>query len=139
MDAREAEFRRRLSALGFDEVRIAALTPAPGSGLRDWLAAGMHADMDWMERTAEKRSDPQLVLPGAKSVVMLGVNYWSGENEQQNANVPRWARYALHEDYHDTIKPALAFFVTFGGKSSSIDPRRNRNTIAHTAKNRNQA
>ena len=108
MDAREAELRRRLAALGFDDVRIAALTPAPSGGLRDWLAAGLHADMNWMQRTAEKRNDPQLVLPGAKSVVMLGVNYWSAENGKQNSRRPTWARYALHEDYHDTIKPALA-------------------------------
>ena len=38
---------------------------------------GMHADMHWMERTAEKRLNPDLVLPGARSMIMLGVSYWS--------------------------------------------------------------
>ena len=111
MDARQVELRRRLEALGFDDVRFAALAPAGGSpstgsgqALRDWLAQGLHADMHWMDRTAEKRLDPQLVLPGAKSVVLLGVNYWT----EKSAGNPVWARYALHEDYHDTIKPALA-------------------------------
>ena len=111
MDARQAELRRRLAALGFDDVRFAALTPPSGDGLRDWLASGNHADMQWMERTVEKRLEPQLVLPGAKSVVMLGVNYWSEQqiaNRESRIENPRWARYALHEDYHDTIKPALA-------------------------------
>ncbi|MSU23356.1 MAG: tRNA epoxyqueuosine(34) reductase QueG [Opitutus sp.] len=110
MDARHAELRQRLAALGFDDVRFAALTPSPGGGLREWLASGHQADMQWMERTAEKRLDPQLVLPGAKSVIMLGVNYWSDKFRHPPSAIghPRWARYALHEDYHDTIKPGLA-------------------------------
>ncbi|MEY2878090.1 MAG: hypothetical protein RLZZ15_470 [Verrucomicrobiota bacterium] len=107
MPAREAEFRARLAALGFDDVRVARLDPPARGGLRAWLAAGMHADMAWIERTADKRSDPQLVLPGAKSIVMLGVNYRADGEPTDSAARPTWARYALHEDYHDTIKPAL--------------------------------
>jgi epoxyqueuosine reductase len=124
----QEELRRRIAALGFDDVRFAALSPPPGGGLRDWLAAGMQGDMQWMERTAEKRLNPELVLPGAKSVIMLGVNYWSdppnsggatpssrfGRERDEGVASPgtgggkaRWARYALHEDYHDTIKPGL--------------------------------
>jgi len=104
MDARPEELRRRLQALGFDDVRFAAADPPADGGLRDWLAAGLQADMHWMERTAEKRLQPELVLAGTRSVIMLGVNYWPGKLP---AAGPAWARYALHEDYHDTIKPAL--------------------------------
>ena len=104
MDARPEELRRRLTALGFDDVRFAAADPLVGEGLRDWLAAGMQADMQWMERTAEKRLHPGQVLSGTRSVIMLGVNYWPG---QLPADGPVWARYALNEDYHDTIKPGL--------------------------------
>jgi len=105
MDPRREELRRGLVALGFDEVRFAAAAPLPAEGLRGWLAAGMQADMAWMERTAEKRLDPGLVLEGARSVILLGVNYWPGPRP---AGGPAWARYALHEDYHDTLRPALA-------------------------------
>ena len=104
MDARQEELRRRLSALGFDDVRFAAADPLHGEGLRDWLAAGMQADMSWMERTAEKRLHPGQVLAGTRSVIMLGVNYWPGKLP---AGGPQWARYALQEDYHDTMKPGL--------------------------------
>ena len=109
MDPRQEKFRVRLGALGFDEVRFATLASPAAPPLREWLAAGMHADMHWMERTADKRLDPQLVLPGAKSIVMLGVSYWNSsfENPESKIENPTWARYALHEDYHDTIKPAL--------------------------------
>jgi len=98
--------RAQLQALGFDAVRFAAATPLAADGLRAGIGAGQHADMAWMERTADKRADPGLVLPGARSVIMLGVNYW--HEDQVPRDRPRWARYVLHEDYHDTIKPGLA-------------------------------
>jgi epoxyqueuosine reductase len=109
-DARQEELRQRLHALGFDEVRFARVAgAAPGAeALRTWLDGGLHADMAWMERTAEKRTQPELVLPGAQSVVLLGVNYWRDEKRKAKGAVrPVWARYALHDDYHDTLKAGL--------------------------------
>jgi epoxyqueuosine reductase len=106
---REA-LREKLRALGFDEVRFATVAAEAGGGLRDWLAAGMQADMAWMERTAEKRTQADLVLPGVRSVILLGVNYWSGVTTSSPSSVlrpPIWARYAQYEDYHDTMKPGL--------------------------------
>ncbi|HEY1110581.1 MAG TPA: tRNA epoxyqueuosine(34) reductase QueG [Opitutaceae bacterium] len=130
---RQLALRQRLEALGFDDVRFAALAAPVAPPLREWLAAGMHADMQWMERSVDKRLNPALVLPGARSIIMLGVSYWHAElaggqgtkdpgpvtedpelrspisdvREPSAAHAPRWARYALHEDYHDTIKPGL--------------------------------
>ena len=109
MEQRE-ELRVRLRALGFDEVRFARVQAEAGAGLRAWVDAGMHADMAWMERTVDKRSQAELVLPGARSVIILGVNYWPGDATDAGISAgskPKWARYALHEDYHDTMKPAL--------------------------------
>ena len=107
-DLRQPELRRRLEALGFDDVRFASAAGPLADPLRAWLEAGMQADMQWMERSADKRLDPQLVLPGARSLILLGINYWSEQLARtDNPTAPRWARYALHEDYHDTVKPAL--------------------------------
>lgn len=78
-----------------------------GPGLSAWIEAGYHADMNWMERSVPKRSDPALVLPGARSVIMLGVNYLPPAAATRAAGGPAWARYALYSDYHDTIKEAL--------------------------------
>ena len=114
VESRQQTLRVRLSALGFDDVRFAAidapkpaLTESPRS-LEAWVRAGMQADMHWMERSLAKRLNPDLVLAGARSIIMLGVNY-SSERQRaaKPAADPRWARYALYEDYHDTIKPAL--------------------------------
>jgi len=109
MGDRQEDLRRRLHELGFDEVRFAALSPGPeGDGLRRWLGAGYHADMDWMERTAEKRIDPGRVLPGARSAILLAVSYFDAEPKGEGApGRPAWARYSLYQDYHDTLKPAL--------------------------------
>ncbi len=109
--------RREIAALGFDAVRFAALDPEPAGdpaspppgpspdGFAAWLAAGDHADMAWLERGLEKRRDPDLVLPGARSIIALGVNYLPSHPD--SAAQQRWAKYALHADYHDTIKAGL--------------------------------
>jgi len=104
-----ADLRARLGALGFDDVRFARVDGTLPDPLRSWLDAGQQADMAWLERTVDKRLDPRLVLPGAASIIMLGVSYWSERLRRPSpaAGTATWARYALHEDYHDTIKPAL--------------------------------
>ncbi|HEU5078998.1 MAG TPA: tRNA epoxyqueuosine(34) reductase QueG [Opitutaceae bacterium] len=101
--------RGRLRALGFDVVRFVRLrghNRGAERSLQSWLNEGMQADMHWMDRSAEKRTDPGKVLEGARSAILLGVNYWPGQRTR-SPGAPIWARYALYEDYHDTLKPAL--------------------------------
>lgn len=110
MQAKQEELRRRLVALGFDVVRFAQIGAIPSAALAGWLARGFQADMAWMERTAAKRLSPGLLLPGVRSVVMLGVNYWAGSEAARRstpAEAPTWARYSVFDDYHETMKPAL--------------------------------
>jgi epoxyqueuosine reductase len=110
MQTKQDDLRQRLAALGFDVVRFARTGAVPAAGLQHWLAQGFQADTAWMERSAVKRLDPQLILPGARSVIMLGVNYWDGNEASRRparGGDPVWARYAVYQDYHDTIKPAL--------------------------------
>ena len=115
MEGRQETLRTRLRELGFDEVRFARLERGTGGrGLRTWLDQGYQADMDWMERTAAKRLDPGLVLPGARSAILLGVDYFQGHGNPVEADggarpaSPIWARYSLYQDYHDSLEPALA-------------------------------
>src|SRR6266566_6155296 len=66
--------------IGFDSCRIAACdTPAHATEFRQWLREGAHGEMNYMQRGEEKRCDPQKVLPGAKSIVVLALNYFQGE------------------------------------------------------------
>jgi epoxyqueuosine reductase len=113
---------RALSA-GFASCRIAKVdTPNYADEYRGWLAEGMAGEMQWMERGAEKRCDPQQVLPGARSIVVVALNYWQGNAEagQTSNGAPgKIARYAWGDDYHDVMLPKLeelaAFLAELGG------------------------
>lgn len=111
-----AEFAR---SLGFALVRVAgAVAPPHAEAFRQWLAAGHAGEMAWMERNADRRTDPQLVLPGAKSIVVLAMNYHQG-NPPLEGSMDRIARYAWGDDYHDFIAPKLRqideFLARHGG------------------------
>ena len=107
--------------LGFARCRVAPARPAPHAGaFGDWLDAGHAGEMTpWLERGRAKRADPDLVLPGARSVVVLAVNYWQGPAKEFPPPTGRVARYAWGEDYHETIGEKLraldAFLRGHGG------------------------
>ena len=115
--------RQRALALGFDDCRVADAAPlAEGTHLTTWLAAGHQAGMAWMERTAAKRSQPELVLPGLKSVISLAVSYAAREPAPDSGRTgPAGvvARYARFADYHDALAAPLReladFVVECGG------------------------
>jgi len=104
--------------LGFDSCRIAKChPPAHAPEFHDWLEDGAHGEMHYMARGEEKRRDPQKILPGAKSIIVLALNYFQGDRRQARvvANPPeagaktkgRIARYAWGEDYHRVIDAKL--------------------------------
>lgn len=112
-----ATFARKV---GFDSCRIATCAPPPHtSEFRDWLDEGAAGEMSYMERGEEKRRDPQKVLPGARSIVVLAVNYFQGGASHRDAATGRIARYARGDDYHQVITAKLdkidKFLRGFGG------------------------
>lgn len=89
-------------ALGFDLAGITALGPAETAGHFDaWLAAGYAGEMEYMARSAEKRRDTRLPVPGAVSAVVVALNY--------GGTTPPGpiARYARGDDYHDVMLAKL--------------------------------
>jgi epoxyqueuosine reductase len=111
--------------LGFDSCRIAACAkPAHATEFREWLREGAHGEMNYMQRGEEKRCDPQKVLPGAKSIVVLALNYFQGEQVRRSSRrvgtTGKIARYAWGDDYHDVIEAKLdkidQFLCDFGGQ-----------------------
>jgi epoxyqueuosine reductase len=83
---------------------------AAQAGLGDWLDAGGHGDMDWMERTRERRVSPRALWPEVKSVVAFGLNY--GPDEDPRAVLAQRSAgaisvYARGGDYHALIKGKL--------------------------------
>ncbi len=74
--------------------------------LEAWLNKGMHGEMRYMENHFEKRLDPRLLVDGAKSVISLGLNYYT-DSIQADPLAPKISKYAYGEDYHLVIKEKL--------------------------------
>jgi epoxyqueuosine reductase len=77
-----------------------------------WLAAGMNADMRFISAGVEKRTNPSLLLDNAKSVVVVGLNYYSAE-KQVGQGVPIISRYAYGKDYHAVLGEKLNNLLEF--------------------------
>ncbi len=73
----------------------------------DWLSAGRHADMTWLEKTPARRTRPDMHVPDACSVLMLAVNYYRDTPSPDMPGSGRIARYAAGEDYHRVIDAGL--------------------------------
>lgn len=64
--------------------------------------------MAWLARNADRRTDPELVLPGVRSIVVLAISYWvEGRAFPHGAEHGRFARYAWGDDYHEVIEAKL--------------------------------
>jgi epoxyqueuosine reductase len=116
----KAALIERARALGFDACRVAPCAEPPHAPeFSQWLEAGHAGEMTWLERNKERRMDPQQVLPGARSVIVLGMNYWQGD-----AGTPpghgKVARYAWGDDYHDLIERRLAELAAWLGEFGGV-------------------
>lgn len=113
LDARAV--KRLAAECGFDLSGIAPAEPLPElHALAEWLARGYAGDMAWIARTAAKRLDPRLVLPTARSVVVLGSLYNTARPysiEVREPGMARFSRYAWGEDYHLVLERRLAELV----------------------------
>jgi epoxyqueuosine reductase len=111
--------RRHAHELQFDDCRFTSANPPESAAhLQAWLAKGAHGEMHYMARNAEKRTDLQKVLPGARTVISLATAY----NAPHAPNAPRShvpppsgviARYARFSDYHDVIGDRLKNLTEF--------------------------
>jgi epoxyqueuosine reductase len=106
-----AEIKREAVAAGFDLCGIAPAAALPELDfLREWIDRGYAGEMQYLERTAERRRDVRNVLPAARSVIALGTVYnvdrpYSTENADPSRAAI--ARYAWGDDYHIVINNRL--------------------------------
>ena len=77
--------------------------------LENWLNKGMHGSMQYMENYFDQRIDPSLLVPGARSVITLLLNYYP--HQQQSFDAPKISKYAFGNDYHDVIRLKLKSFL----------------------------
>ena len=108
--------RQRAGELGFEECRFtSAAPPATAAPFESWLAQNRHGEMAWLQRNAEKRIDPQRVLPGAKSLIILAASYAQANVKPQAENPQAGvvARYARFDDYHNVLGEQLRAMTAY--------------------------
>ena len=109
------KIKLKASEIGFQKVGIVRAEPLvdEAAHLNDWLSRGFHGEMAWMEREPEKRSDPRLLFPEARSVVVVALNYFTPHQHQSNANTGKISRYAWGDDYHDVVREKLTELLSW--------------------------
>ncbi len=106
--------KKKAIELGFDICGIAASRPLVEREeiLKDWCSAGMNDCMNYLSRDFEKRINPESLVPGAKSLIVTGLSYYT-DNKQKNPDVPVISRYAYGESYHTVISRKLEKLYTY--------------------------
>jgi epoxyqueuosine reductase len=107
-----AELRREAERLGFARMGIAAVGRPPyHETFQRWLTQGLAGPMqEWLSRHAPLRADPTILLPGARSVIMLATDHATGPSIGEGVAIDpepgrgRVARYAWGDDYHDLLR-----------------------------------
>ena len=108
----QERLREEAARLGFAAIGFAPASddPVRAARLKEWLSAGFHGSMGWMESRAEVRQGPHSMWPEAKSVIALGMSYAPASDPLALAGKSTHGRvsvYAQGGDYHDTVKKAL--------------------------------
>jgi epoxyqueuosine reductase len=106
--------KERAAARGFGALGVALVEiPEDERHLLNWLDAGFHGEMGYMQRHGLRRSRPQELVPGTVRVISARMDYWPGEARPAAAvladpDLAYVSRYALGRDYHKVLRRALA-------------------------------
>ena len=96
---------------GFDYCGIARsrLLNDDARRLEKWLSKGLYGSMQYMENHFDLRIDPSKLVPGARSVITLLLNYYPQKKQSEQA--PKISKYAFGNDYHEVIRSKLKLFL----------------------------
>lgn len=114
----KAQIQARAGELGFDACHFTTAEP-PGTAksFHQWLEQQRHGEMGYLQRNAFKRADPQQVLPGARSIIVLAVAYPDVHRSPAGSARPSFtgivARYARFADYHDILADKLKILANY--------------------------
>lgn len=107
VDVHTGQIKSFTRELGFDYCGIAKAQPLDEDArrLEQWLNKGLHGQMQYMENHFDLRTDPSKLVPGAKSVITLLLNYYP--QQSQSVDTPNISKYAFGKDYHEVIRKKL--------------------------------
>jgi epoxyqueuosine reductase len=106
--------KEKAAELGFDLCGIAPSRSIKEreSIISDWCSSGMNSGMSYLARSIEKRINPEFLVPGAKSLIVTGLNYYT-DKKQTEPGVPVISRYAYGLSYQDVIIGKLNILLDF--------------------------
>jgi epoxyqueuosine reductase len=115
MSSLTENIKRQALQLGFSKVGIARaeILSEEGRNLQEWLDRRYHGTMDWMARNFDKRVDIRKVLPGAKSVLCVAMNYYTETAHSTDPQTGKISRYAWGDDYHIVLVERLETLCDF--------------------------
>ena len=101
--------KKKAEELGFQKVGIARAekTPQEKSDLDSWLMQGNHASMAWMMNRKDERGNIHKYFPAARSVIAVGMNYYTVKNQDDLRSDYKFSNYAWGDDYHTVLKKQL--------------------------------
>lgn len=101
--------KARALSEGFEKVGIVAAERLEDvhDRLLAWLGRGYHGEMGWMARDPELRSDPRKLFPGARSIVVVAINYYTPAAHRDDPATGKVSRYAWGDNYHDIVGEKL--------------------------------
>lgn len=102
------------SELGLAKVGIAKVTDVPKPIIEKydhWISNGCQGEMAYMEKYRDVRQNPRLLLENARSAIVVVANYHHNAKKAENA--PKWASYALGDDYHEVMRGKLSQLATY--------------------------
>lgn len=104
------KIKQKAVEIGFSKVGIVRAEPLTQErkNLDEWLAKTFNGQMSWMALGADKRSDPTLLFPEAKSIVVVALNYFTDHKHADDPAKGKVSRYAWGDDYHDVVREKLS-------------------------------
>ena len=111
--------------LGFSACGIAKAEPVDedtARAYRQWIADGRQADMHYLEANIDKRLDPTLLLPGARSIIVVAMSYAPARRLPKGEY--QIADYALGRDYHDVMKQRLRQLAESAGLHEDVSTQK---------------
>ncbi len=108
-DMLSERIKKQSALLGFQKTGItsAAVTKTEKANLDFWLEQNHHGTMDWLVKRKKERGDIFTYFPAAKSVISVGMNYFSGFDQDDLADDTKFSNYAWGDDYHQVLKTRL--------------------------------
>ena len=99
----------KATEIGFEKIGITKATSTNDEKVRleKWIKNNHHGSMSWIEKRKDERGNIFNYFKEVKSVISIGVNYYSGYDQDQIKSNSKFSNYAWGEDYHDIIKSKL--------------------------------